>query len=211
MRFVRRDVREPHRLSEKRPRSFVSALPGFAAVERSRNHLSRDFRGYSIFDFCNTIVRITDQVVAKDIGDRSQLYDLSSPSSLPVHLFTKCSRVHFTVTYALVSGLGRRRTAAGRSHGVGTSKHRTGPYSNARKKAAVPDPGSKLISYNFVRAAAREATQSFEKDNVNFGVLRARIESRKRASLHIELWCGAATNPHIPRLALNEDKEFSCH
>jgi hypothetical protein len=36
-----------------------------------------------------------------------------------------------------------------------------GPYSNARKKAEVPDPGSKLISYNFVSAAACEATQSF--------------------------------------------------
>src|SRR5271166_1349919 len=50
----------PHRLPEKRPRSFVSALRGFAAVEMSRNHLSRDFRGRSIFDFCNTIRRRAD-------------------------------------------------------------------------------------------------------------------------------------------------------
>ena len=42
----------------------------------------------------------------------------------------------------------------------------------ARKNAEVRDPGSKLISYNFVRTADCEATQSFEKDGVNAGLLR---------------------------------------
>jgi len=51
MRFARGDVREPRRLTQKRPRTFVSALWSFAAVEMSRNRLSRDFRGRSIFDF----------------------------------------------------------------------------------------------------------------------------------------------------------------
>jgi len=45
----------PHRLSEKRPRSFVSAPQSIAAAELPKIRLSRDFRCCPIFDFCNTI------------------------------------------------------------------------------------------------------------------------------------------------------------
>jgi hypothetical protein len=45
----------PHHLIQKRPPVFVSAVEGFAAVAASKNRLSRDFRGRSIFDFCNSI------------------------------------------------------------------------------------------------------------------------------------------------------------
>src|SRR6476661_3056673 len=68
-----------------------------------------------------------------------------------------------------------------------------------------PHPPRKLENI-FVTPAACEAAQSFEKDGVNGRLLRAGIESRKRASLHIKLWCGAATNPPYPGLALNEER-----
>jgi DNA-binding transcriptional regulator YhcF (GntR family) len=45
----------PHRFAQKRPRTFVAALPSFAAVRASENQLSRDFRSGSIFKFCNSI------------------------------------------------------------------------------------------------------------------------------------------------------------
>src|SRR5450759_1407438 len=43
----------PHCFAQKRPRTFASALQRVAAVEASKNPLSRDFRYRSIFDFCN--------------------------------------------------------------------------------------------------------------------------------------------------------------
>ena len=76
-----------------------------------------------------------------------------------------------------------------------------------------PHPPRKLENI-FVTPAACEAAQSFEKDGVNGRLLRAGIESRKRASLHIKLWCGAATNPPYPRLGAQRgapDKEVPCH
>jgi len=45
----------PHRFTQKRPRTLASALRSVAAVETSKNQLSRDFRRCSIFDFCNSI------------------------------------------------------------------------------------------------------------------------------------------------------------
>jgi len=56
MRFVRRNV-GPHRSSEKRPRSFVSAPQSIAAAEPPKIRLSRDFGYGPIFDFCNGAVR----------------------------------------------------------------------------------------------------------------------------------------------------------
>jgi hypothetical protein len=44
-------VRGPHRFTQKRPRTFVPALQRVAAVETSKNQLSRDFWCRSIFDF----------------------------------------------------------------------------------------------------------------------------------------------------------------
>ena len=75
-----------------------------------------------------------------------------------------------------------------------------------------PHPPRKLENI-FVTPAACEAAQSFEKDGVNGCLLRAGIESRKRASLHIKLWCGAATNPPYRFGAQRgaPDKEVPCH
>src|ERR1700676_2974916 len=55
VRSPRGNVRVPHRLTQKRPRTFASALRSFVAVETSKNRLSLDFRSGSIFDFCNSI------------------------------------------------------------------------------------------------------------------------------------------------------------
>src|ERR1019366_3201779 len=55
MRFVRGNVREPHRFTQNRPRTCVAALKNVAAVEKSKNQISRDFRCRPIFDFCNSI------------------------------------------------------------------------------------------------------------------------------------------------------------
>src|SRR5450759_2949357 len=55
MRFVRQDVKGPHRLTQKRPRSFVSAPKTVAAPAASKTPLSRDFGCRSIFDFFNNI------------------------------------------------------------------------------------------------------------------------------------------------------------
>jgi hypothetical protein len=55
MRLASGDVRD--RFTQKRPRTIVSALRGFDAVETSKNQLSRNFWSRSIFDFCNSICR----------------------------------------------------------------------------------------------------------------------------------------------------------
>src|SRR5439155_4378962 len=61
MPFARGDRYEgPHRLTQKRPRSFVLALRSIAVVESAKNRHLRDFRRRSIFDFCNAIKRIPD-------------------------------------------------------------------------------------------------------------------------------------------------------
>jgi hypothetical protein len=60
MRFARSDMREPHRFTQKRSRSFVSTLRSIAAAESAKNQLLRDFLRRSIFDFCNTIEGRTD-------------------------------------------------------------------------------------------------------------------------------------------------------
>jgi hypothetical protein len=51
-----------------------------------------------------------------------------------------------------------------------------------RPRLEVSHPLKELENI-FVSAAACQTTQSFEKDDLNAGLLRARIESRKRASL----------------------------
>jgi hypothetical protein len=57
MRFARGDMREPPRFTQKRPRSFVSALRSIAVVEPAKNQLLRNFRRRSIFDFA-TLSRV---------------------------------------------------------------------------------------------------------------------------------------------------------
>jgi hypothetical protein len=69
--FFARRREGPHRFSEKRPRSFGSALEKIAAAETSKNPHLRDFWGRSIFDFFNYIganrpfIRKQDLVVDK--------------------------------------------------------------------------------------------------------------------------------------------------
>jgi hypothetical protein len=53
--FHARRCERPHRFIKKRPAVFVSTLEGIAAVAASKNRLSRDFWGRSIFDLCNSI------------------------------------------------------------------------------------------------------------------------------------------------------------
>jgi hypothetical protein len=45
----------PYRFIQNRPRISVVALKSNTAAEKSKDQLSRDFPGRSIFDFCNNI------------------------------------------------------------------------------------------------------------------------------------------------------------
>lgn len=45
----------PYRFIQNRPRVFAVSLTSDAAAEKPRDRFSRDFLGYSIFDFCNSI------------------------------------------------------------------------------------------------------------------------------------------------------------
>jgi hypothetical protein len=45
----------PYRFIQNRSRTSVVALKSEAAAEKSKDQLWRDFRGFSIFDFCNNI------------------------------------------------------------------------------------------------------------------------------------------------------------
>jgi hypothetical protein len=55
MRFMRGNVRGPYRFIQNRSRTSAVALKSDAAAEKSKDQLSRDFPGRSIFDFCNNI------------------------------------------------------------------------------------------------------------------------------------------------------------
>jgi hypothetical protein len=57
MRFARGDVRDHIVFTQKQPPTFISPLRRVAAVEATKNQLSRDFRCSSIFDFFNSIPR----------------------------------------------------------------------------------------------------------------------------------------------------------
>jgi len=50
-----RQHEEPYRFIQNRSRTSVLALKSDAAAEKSKDQLSRDFPGRSIFDFCNNI------------------------------------------------------------------------------------------------------------------------------------------------------------
>jgi len=45
----------PYRFIQNRPGISIVALKSNTAAEKSKDHLSRDFPGRSIFDFCNNI------------------------------------------------------------------------------------------------------------------------------------------------------------
>ena len=53
--FYERRCERPHRFIQNRPGTSVVALKSDTAAEKSKDQLSRDFPGRSIFDFCNTI------------------------------------------------------------------------------------------------------------------------------------------------------------
>jgi hypothetical protein len=53
--FRARRCEGPRRISEKRPRTFVSALRRIPTMKLSKNQHLRDFWGRSIFDFRNSI------------------------------------------------------------------------------------------------------------------------------------------------------------
>jgi hypothetical protein len=55
VRFTSGDVRGPYRYIQNRPGISVVALKRNTAAEKSKDQLSRDFPGRSIFDFCNNI------------------------------------------------------------------------------------------------------------------------------------------------------------
>ena len=53
--FCARRREGPYRFIQNRSRTSVVALKSDAAAEKSKDQLSRDFWGCSIFDFCNNI------------------------------------------------------------------------------------------------------------------------------------------------------------
>ena len=62
MHFARVDAGDHIVSSKNRPWTSVVALKSYAEAERSKDHLSRDFWGCSIFDFCNSIEGRTDML-----------------------------------------------------------------------------------------------------------------------------------------------------
>ena len=66
--FCERRRERPHRFIQNRPGTSVVALKSDTAAEKSKDQLSRDFPGCSIFDFCNKIGSLAD--VARAIGKR---------------------------------------------------------------------------------------------------------------------------------------------
>ena len=55
MRFTRRQREGPYCFIQNRLRTSAVALKSDATAEKSKDQLSRDFPGRSIFDFCNNI------------------------------------------------------------------------------------------------------------------------------------------------------------
>src|SRR5882724_12192517 len=53
--FCERRRERPHRFIQNRPGTSVVALKSDTAAEKSKDELSREFPGRSIFDFCNSI------------------------------------------------------------------------------------------------------------------------------------------------------------
>ena len=53
--FCKRRREGPYRFIQNRPGTSIVALKSVTAAEESKDQLSRDFSGRSIFDFCNNI------------------------------------------------------------------------------------------------------------------------------------------------------------
>src|SRR3984893_8331431 len=63
-----RRAQEILRFTQKRPRTFVSALASIAAAETSKHRLSRDFQSRSIFDFLQKYRREADIRRTTEVG-----------------------------------------------------------------------------------------------------------------------------------------------
>src|SRR5450631_843730 len=74
--FYARRREGPCRFIQKRSRASVVALKSEAAAEKSKDRLSRDFPGRSIFDFCNNICHFQtpapQQSIAKPRADTDE-------------------------------------------------------------------------------------------------------------------------------------------
>jgi hypothetical protein len=99
--FRTRRYEGPHRFTQKRPRTFVSSLQGFAAGGMSKNRLSRDFRGRSNFDFFNSIRGKADIPPG-----RRRNPDLSQVIARP----SRCCQRILLITFISVSLRGRGAT-----------------------------------------------------------------------------------------------------
>jgi hypothetical protein len=88
--FCARRREGPDRFIQSRSRTSVVALQSDAATEKSKDRLSRDFSGCSIFDFCNNICQqetrapqqlaaysITSSARASSVGGTSRPSDLA--------------------------------------------------------------------------------------------------------------------------------------
>ena len=79
------------------PTANVSALQSVAAVEASKNQFSRDFRGRSIFDFCNSIApqRTSRRLFNHLVGEgkqRRRKREAERLGSFQIHVQPKLSR-----------------------------------------------------------------------------------------------------------------------
>jgi hypothetical protein len=88
--FYARRCEGPYRFIQNRSRTSVVALKSNAAAEKSKDQLSRDFLGCSIFDFCNNIGGKADFVRKTADFRVGPLTDLGfSPSNTVVDLAVK--------------------------------------------------------------------------------------------------------------------------
>jgi hypothetical protein len=76
----------PHRFIQNRSRTSAVALKSDAAAEKSKDQLSRDFPGRSIFDFCNNIRGLETRLQGARVPDdiRRAIPSPPPPSELPV-------------------------------------------------------------------------------------------------------------------------------
>src|SRR6266478_1710777 len=63
--FYARRREGPYRFIQNRSRTSVVALKSDATAEKSKDQLSRDFPGRSIFDFCNNICQNPKSLIQK--------------------------------------------------------------------------------------------------------------------------------------------------
>ena len=70
----------PYRFIQNRSRTSAVALKSDAAAEKSKDQLSRDFPGRSIFDFCNNIGTLRTSAAGATMAVRGGRADLPASS-----------------------------------------------------------------------------------------------------------------------------------